>query len=138
MVNIKDIRASNAAIRSTFADPVALFVGGTSGIGRSALEQLVKQTVRPTVYLVGRSQKAGDEIVQQAKQTNPQGTYHFISADVSLVANVDKVCEQIKAKEKKLDFMVLSCGYVDFTGIQREYLYLYPCLLQLHGNTVGI
>ena len=114
MVNVKYVRASNANIKSTYPDPIAVFVGATSGIGRGTLEQLVKNTNRPTIYFVGRSQKAGDEIQAELKKLNPNGIYHFISSECSLLANVDKVCEEIKSKEKRIDFIVVSCGYIDF------------------------
>lgn len=112
MVKIQDVRASNANIKSTFPNPVAVFIGATSGIGQNALEQLVENAVKPTIYLVGRSQKAGAEIVKNLNKSNPDGSYNFISSDVTLIANVDKVCSEIKLKEKKIDLLVLSPGYL--------------------------
>ena len=41
---------------------------------------------------------------------NPAGEYMFIKADVSLIRIVDEVCEEIKAKEKTVNILLLSAG----------------------------
>ena len=54
MVAVKDIKLNNESIKTPGSSPVAVFVGGTGGIGLSALQALLKYTSSPTVYLVGR------------------------------------------------------------------------------------
>jgi len=46
MVNIKDVRAANAAFKVSEARPnmVVLFVGATSGIGLGTLKQFVRHS----------------------------------------------------------------------------------------------
>lgn len=116
MVKLALVQASNANIKTTFSSPAALFVGATSGIGESTLKLFVKNTEKPTIYLVGRSQNAATRIIKELETLNAGGTYNFIQSDVSLIANVDSVCDQIKSKEKKLDLIVLSPGYLTFEG----------------------
>lgn len=116
MVKLSLVQASNANIKATFPSPTALFVGATSGIGESALKSFVKDSEKPTIYLVGRSQSAAAGIIEVLKTSNAGGTYNYIQSDVSLLANVDTVCDQIKSKEKKLDLIVLSPGFLTFEG----------------------
>jgi hypothetical protein len=40
----------------------------------------------------------------------------FIQSDVSLLRNVDKVCEEIKAKEKTINLLLLSAGFLTTKG----------------------
>lgn len=54
MVSSESIRASNAAAADYVKDFVAIFVGGTGGIGESTAMELFKRTVRPRIYIVGR------------------------------------------------------------------------------------
>lgn len=53
MVNIESIRASNEQGKQLH-DLVAIFVGGTNGIGESTAKEFFKQTTRPRAYIVGR------------------------------------------------------------------------------------
>ena len=54
MVSSEAIRASNAAAADYVKDFVAVFVGGTGGIGESTAMELFKRSVRPRIYIVGR------------------------------------------------------------------------------------
>ncbi len=77
---------------------MAVFVGGTSGIGEYALRALARRARRLKVYIVGRSQEAADRIIADCKKDSPEGEFIFIKADVSLLKNVDEVSQQIKSK----------------------------------------
>ncbi|KAI1752579.1 NAD(P)-binding protein [Xylaria castorea] len=111
MVSLSSIRSSNSLISSTLPTGlVALFVGGTSGVGEAALKKFAQYATCPRAYFVGRSQEAADRIVTECQALNPAGRYIFRKADVSLIRNVDKVCEEIKTKEKAINILFLSCG----------------------------
>ena len=85
------ILLSNALISTTFPSLTALFVGATSGIGESTLKCFVKNANTPTIYFVGRSEKAGERIVRELEGLNAGGRYEFIQADVGLLGVVDGV-----------------------------------------------
>ena len=119
MVSLKDVRASNASFKEkAIPGLVALFIGGTSGIGKGTLIQFAKNANAPTVYVVGRSKASATPLLNELEKLNPNGTFTFIETQISLIKNVDRVCEEVKAKEKKLDIIFLSTGYLTLEGRQ--------------------
>jgi short-subunit dehydrogenase len=110
MVNLPDIRSSNEQIVAALPGLVAVFVGATSGIGEATLIEFARHARQPLVYFVGRSQEAGDRIQAECRRLNPAGIFNFIRADLSLIRNVDQVCDDIQNKEKTINLLFLSCG----------------------------
>jgi NADP-dependent 3-hydroxy acid dehydrogenase YdfG len=120
MVSLSDVHSSNSLISSSLPPSlVAIFVGATSGIGEITLKKFAQYSRQPRAYFIGRSQDAADRIVAECNALNPAGEYIFIKADVSLIRVVDKVCKDIKAKEKVLNILFLSAGVpsMDRSGI---------------------
>ncbi|KAJ5136498.1 hypothetical protein N7448_005052 [Penicillium atrosanguineum] len=117
MVTLSEVQASNAQIATALPPGlVAVFVGGTNGIGEAALLEFARHARQPRVYFVGRSQEAGDRIAAECRDLNPDGEFTFIKADLSLMRNVDDVCQAIKSKENAINLLFLSCG-VAMTGV---------------------
>ncbi|KAE8368051.1 hypothetical protein BDV27DRAFT_122927 [Aspergillus caelatus] len=112
MVGINEVRKSNAALHTRDGEFVAVFVGGTSGIGEATAKELAKAIKKPTIHLVGRNQAAGSKILEELKSANPDGTFYFVQSDVSLLRNVDEACSEIKQKEKAIDLLFLSTGHL--------------------------
>ncbi|THY11169.1 hypothetical protein D6D02_05920 [Aureobasidium pullulans] len=111
MVTIEQVRASNAQIsKSLPAGLVAVFVGGTNGVGEVTIKQFVKHTIRPRVFLVGRSKEAGNRIIAECKAINPDGIYVLILKELSLLKNVDEVCKEILAQETHINLLFLTIG----------------------------
>lgn len=116
MVNIKDVRASNASFKESKKALVAVFVGATSGIGMGTLKQFTKHAHEPKIYILGRSRTAAGPLLDELAASNPQATLVFLESEISLMEKVDEVCKQIKSKEKKLDVLFMSPGYLSFDG----------------------
>ncbi len=115
MVSLSDTQSSNSHISSSLPPGlVAVFVGGTNGIGETSLKQFAKHVHQPRVYVIGRSQEAADRIIAECKMLNPEGEYMFVKADTSLIQNVDDVCRDIKIKEKTINLLFLSTGTLTF------------------------
>ncbi|KAK5652873.1 hypothetical protein OQA88_9539 [Cercophora sp. LCS_1] len=111
MVSLEQAQSSNARIASDLpAGLVAVFLGGTAGIGKLALTAFAKKTVKPRIYFLGRSKEKGDRIAAELKELNPDGEYSFINSDVSLLHNVDDVCREIKSREKHINLLFLTTG----------------------------
>jgi NAD(P)-dependent dehydrogenase (short-subunit alcohol dehydrogenase family) len=116
MVALGNVRASNSSLKSLPANLVAVFVGGTSGIGLYTARELVRNTTSPHIYLIGRNQTEATKITEELKGINSSSNVSFIQKDVSLLKNVDEACKEIAAKEKQVNLLFMTCGYFVLTG----------------------
>ena len=111
MVGLDLVQKSNAQIKSTFSNQVALFVGATSGIAFHTLIEYVRNSNYPKVYFVGRGADKLAGVVRTLSDVNSQGTYISIQSEISLLKNVDKACEDIIRQESRLDLLLMCPGY---------------------------
>lgn len=116
MVAPEIVRASNAKLKNLPPGLVAVFVGATSGIGESTLKQFCRHTIKPRVYFVGRSQDAAGRIISELKTIQPDAETTFIRKDLTLLKNVDEVCDEIKAREANLNLLFMSQGTMSLKG----------------------
>lgn len=116
MVPLALVRESNSQLKKALANPVAVFVGATQGIGLSTLQHYATLTRGPKIYIVGRSSEVGARIIHDLKARNAEGNYVFLKAQVSLLESVDEVCREIERAEDRLDLLFLSPGYLSFRG----------------------
>ncbi|TKA68657.1 hypothetical protein B0A55_08803 [Friedmanniomyces simplex] len=134
MVPYPVILASNSLIPSTLPPGlVAVFVGATSGIGEYTLRSLAKHAENPRIYFIGRSQASGDRITADCKAMNPEGEFIFMQSDVSLMRNVDTICQEIKRKEESINLVCLSQGALYNTDVTTEGLRA-PIALQYYSR----
>lgn len=120
MVALSAVRDSNALIAKTLPSSyVAVFVGGTKGIGAYALTTLARysSSLTPRIYVLARSSSPA---IAQAQSLAPNATITFISCDASLMRDVDRVCSEIKAKEKSINLLYMSQGTLDFNANTSE------------------
>ncbi|KAJ3486574.1 hypothetical protein NLG97_g6587 [Lecanicillium saksenae] len=111
MVAYSALQASNALIsRALPENLVAVFVGGTSGIGEYTLKELISHVRKPRIYILGRSQSSFDRIAAESREINPEGQYTFVQGDLSLLRNVDGLCKQVQDKEKAINMLFWSAG----------------------------
>lgn len=116
MVKYRDILSSNVLINEGNAPSVAVFVGGTSGIGKLTLEALVRTGASLRIYLVGRraSKERTQTLIRELRIINPDAQVVWIEAEVSLLAETRKACQDIKSKESHIDLLFLTTGYSPF------------------------
>ncbi|KAF5863279.1 hypothetical protein ETB97_010401 [Aspergillus alliaceus] len=112
MANLRLVRQANTAVREQRPNLVAVFVGGTSGIGEATAKELVKTARSPTIYIIGRNQEAGSSILADCRALNPHGSYEFIMSDVSLLREVDAACREIQRKEPVVDLLFMTPGHL--------------------------
>ncbi|OGM47240.1 hypothetical protein ABOM_003989 [Aspergillus bombycis] len=112
MTSLRLVRQANATVGEQRPRMVAVFVGGTSGIGEATAKQLAKTIHSPTVYIVGRNQAAGSRILADCQRLNAHGTYRFIKADVSLLHEVDTACQEIQSQEAAVDLLFMTPGHL--------------------------
>lgn len=63
-----------------------------------------------------RSQDAADRIISEIKAIQPEAQTSFIRKDLTLLKNVDEVCDEIKAKETKLNLLFMTQGMMSMKG----------------------
>ncbi|KAL1867965.1 hypothetical protein Plec18167_008431 [Paecilomyces lecythidis] len=116
MVSLQTVRSNNVSLKELGPGLVAVFVGGTSGIGESTAREFVRHTLSPRVYLVGRNETQASKIIEELRSLNPDGKVSFIKSDVSLLRSVDEACEDIKKREERVNLLFMSCGFLSTKG----------------------
>lgn len=116
MVSYTEIQASNALINDATVPRVAVFVGGTSGIGQLTIKALVATGASVRIYLVGRksSEERSLAFIQELRATNPKAEVIWTEGEISLLAETKRVCDVIKRKEARVDLLFLTAGYAPF------------------------
>ncbi|KAF3905742.1 hypothetical protein AA313_de0202400 [Arthrobotrys entomopaga] len=116
MVSYKQILASNALINDETVPRVAVFVGGTSGVGKLTIRALIATGASMRIYIVGR--KSAKEItlafIEEQRTINAKAELIWIEGEVSLLAESQRICLEIKSKEPRIDLLFMSTGYTPF------------------------
>ncbi|CAG9944872.1 unnamed protein product [Clonostachys rosea f. rosea IK726] len=118
MVALDVVKQSNSQLKGANLPKVAVFVGGTSGIGQHTISELVETGVETKIYLIGRpssSERAKTQIAT-LKHVNPNAEVVWLAGEVSLLADVKKICTEIQSKETSLDLLFMSTGVLPFNG----------------------
>ncbi|KAH8423409.1 uncharacterized protein LDX57_001170 [Aspergillus melleus] len=116
MVSLKAVQAHNATLKSLGAGLVGVFVGGTSGISLSTALAFARYSLSPKIYLIGRNQSAADDAITSIRSINPSAKTTFLQSDISLLKNVDRVCADIAASERKVNLLFMTPGYMTLKG----------------------
>lgn len=128
-LSLEAVRTANTALLAK-RSLVAVFPGGTSGIGEFTVRALARHAAKgqgARIYIVGRNQKAADTIAADyASSKNVQ--FRFVKADdLSLIKDVDRCCEEItrleteesKEEPPHIDLLVMSHADLYFGGKRR-------------------
>jgi NAD(P)-dependent dehydrogenase (short-subunit alcohol dehydrogenase family) len=122
MVALNLVHSSNATLVAR-QPLVAVFIGGTSGIGAHTIRALAgahgKGGKNLRCYILGRNTKAAEEIISDCQKACPSGNFRFIRAnDLALMKDVDIVsAELINIEENearkagqtpKIDILVMT------------------------------
>ena len=76
----------------------------------------MQNTISPKVYIVGRSASAAERIIEECKAINKDGKIEFLQANVTELAEVDRVCKEIEKKESKINLIVQTQGNLTLAG----------------------
>jgi len=133
MVSLDITRSANLSVVQS-QSLVAVFSGGTNGIGLTTLKALAA-THSTTgkglrVYIIGRNQKATEKIIAHCRAVCPKGDFRFIqTSDLALLNEVDRVCEEITKAEHacaasgdkpRVDMLFMSQGELSFAPYTRN------------------
>jgi NAD(P)-dependent dehydrogenase (short-subunit alcohol dehydrogenase family) len=107
MVNLNVVRSCNTSLVNS-QPLVAVFVGGTAGIGEFSIRSLAATHAENgkglRAYIVGRNAESAQSIITDCQKVCPKGQFRFIQAnDLSLLKDVDLVCTKlIQAEEDEV------------------------------------
>lgn len=118
MPSLSAARAANASITRPYR-PVALFLGGTSGIGEGMARAFVQHAKGDAdVFIIGRNRAAGERIL--ASLPTPAGSpaprREFVQCDATLMKNVREAAREIRGKVDKVNYLVMSPGVMTLNG----------------------
>jgi NADP-dependent 3-hydroxy acid dehydrogenase YdfG len=120
-VTISEVKASNSRMTAETAPRTVVFIGSTAGIGKATLARLVAQQTVIKVYVVGRNAAKHRAFIDQLQESNNKATVIFLEGQVSLMAEVKRICNEIKAKESSIDAIFLSSGYIPYGGRESSF-----------------
>ncbi|KAJ7187729.1 NAD(P)-binding protein [Mycena pura] len=117
MPSLAAARAFNAAFAPSYT-PVAVFVGGTSGIGQGMAEAFARSTKgNAHIVLIGRNRAAAEAIIARFPKPTAEGVKHeFVECDVTLMKNVRRVAGELRARLPKINFLALTPGVFTLNG----------------------
>ena len=124
MPPIASIRSSNAATASTLPyRPVAVFVGGTAGIGAGMARALAHHRNGDAhIIIIGRNRAAAEELIASLPKASSnhdasgESTYEFVECDVSLMRNVRKTAKELVERLPRLNYLVMTQGMMTVQG----------------------
>ncbi|KAF9560832.1 hypothetical protein CPC08DRAFT_636159 [Agrocybe pediades] len=123
MHTLASIRAANAAyVHSTTPLPVAVFVGGTSGIGEGMALTFAEHTKgNARIVIVGRNKDAAEKIFASMPKPDDAGaaelaTREFVKCDVMLMKNIHNVTKDILARYPKINYLIVTPGIAAIGG----------------------
>ncbi|KAK7687270.1 hypothetical protein QCA50_009775 [Cerrena zonata] len=100
--------------------PVAIFVGGTGGIGQGTAEAFARHTKgNAHIIIVGRNRVAAETIISKFPTPTAEGAKHeFVYCDLTLMKNIENTTKSLLERLPRVNFLVLSTASV--TKIGRE------------------
>jgi NADP-dependent 3-hydroxy acid dehydrogenase YdfG len=125
MATLSEIKASNARITEETMPRVAVFVGATAGIGKATLALLVSKKIPIKAYIIGRNGEKHKAFLDELRQSNDKADIVWLEGQVSLLADTKRLCEEIKAREKTIELLFMSAGFLSFEGRKGKILLMY-------------
>lgn len=71
---------------------------------------------------MSRDQNKADSLCKELEGLNPGSKAIFLQKDISSLKNVDDVCLELQRREKKINILFLSAGYMSLSGRKGESL----------------
>ena len=115
MTSLSVVRAANATFSPSYV-PVALFIGGTSGIGQATAEAFARYTKGEAhIIICGRNRAAAESIIASFPKSS-KGRYEFVECDATLMKNVQATTTHLLSTLPKLNYLVATMGYLTMKG----------------------
>lgn len=101
---------------------VIVITGATSGIGQAAAEKLASMGSR--LVLVARSRERGEATLARLGEISPNVSHSIHYADLSLLAEMRRVGNQIAVLEPRIDVLINNAGALSAHQITKDGLEL--------------
>jgi len=120
MPSISAARAFNEGCKLAYF-PVAIFVGGTSGIGQGTAEAFARYTKgNAHIIICGRNRTAAEAIIASFPKptiaAGPQPVHEFVQCDATMMKNVKATTIELLSRLPKVNFLFMSPGFLTFKG----------------------
>ncbi|KAJ7777571.1 NAD-P-binding protein [Mycena maculata] len=120
MPSLATVRLANQSYAPDYL-PVAIFVGGTSGIGRATAEAFARYTKgNAHIVLVGRNAATAAAILAAFPKPSPTTTspwkHEFVECDASLLHNAQATAAALRGRLPRVNFLLVSAGYFSLAG----------------------
>ncbi|OJX37955.1 MAG: hypothetical protein BGO78_07900 [Chloroflexi bacterium 44-23] len=114
-----------------------LITGSTDGIGKQTAIELVKKGHRVLIH--GRNQLKSEQTAEEIRASNPAGEIDTVFADLSSMAEIHDLVEQVRNKCANIDILINNAGIFRSTreesadGFEMNFAvnYLAPYLLSM-------
>jgi NAD(P)-dependent dehydrogenase (short-subunit alcohol dehydrogenase family) len=117
MVKLSVVRAANVDLEAVTRPTTAVFVGATRGIGRATLLELARRKrTGLKVYVVGRNANNQQPLLDQLRAINANGDFIFLEGQITQLAEIKRICSDIRSRESSIDLLWLSAGTLPFDG----------------------
>src|ERR1700740_1378638 len=94
--------------RYSLAMTLVVLTGATRGIGRAAALELARQGAE--VALVGREPERVSEVAREAQSAGAQAAVHEHVADLTSMAQVRALAEELRARYERIDVLANNAG----------------------------
>ncbi|KAH8831661.1 NAD(P)-binding protein [Flagelloscypha sp. PMI_526] len=117
MPSLKIAKASNAAFSPNYL-PVALFFGGTRGIGAGMAQAFARATNGNShIIILARSRQTADALIATFPKPTALGAKHeFIECDGTLMKNVQRATDEILSRVDRINFIAMTLAVMDKVG----------------------
>lgn len=118
MTVLAQLKASNARFTEATTPRTAVFVGGTDGIGKRALTELVSTGFPLKAYIIGRDRVRHQPLLEGLRAINNNVELIYLEGQISLMSEVRRITDEILDKEQEIDLLFHSAGFLPFVGRQ--------------------
>lgn len=95
-----------------------LVTGSTDGIGKETAKRLAQMGA--TILIHGRSRERGEETLQELRKKTGNNDLGLVVGDLSSMAQVRGIAEQVRAEHDRLDILINNAGVVAEERTQTE------------------
>ncbi|KAK0196443.1 hypothetical protein F5146DRAFT_1011502 [Armillaria mellea] len=124
MPDLATAKASNSKFSPSYI-PVAVVVGGNSGIGEAIVRAIARYTGgKVHLIIISRNRTTAEKILTSlptatAEDGNPV-LREFVFCDAELMENIKTTAADLSTRLTKINYLVLSAGYVNLWSKRQE------------------